>query len=297
MNDIKNISPQENSNLSAAKQKNSRIFLLFSLTGWLIALSTFFILKNYPQYLCKNNNLVAHSNVDNNSNHPISPNNNSIIAKPSISPLKQIVSAVNQEKEDQHNHSDDSIAMVDKFSKTDNLNFHLLLTVMSINDLASKNKNFDPELRKLLIIGKKYPTIFPEIKKLENFSQSGVFTLKQLQDQFDLLSSQITKQELVQKRDNKVTATLISYLSKVIDIKKIDPSSTGEDSISILSRSYWLIHNGNIDSAINELNKLPNSQKEIIKNWLISAQNYTEYNKTINTIFEYTKLLVYNLPE
>ncbi len=274
--------------LSCSRKKIKIAIIIIGILGWVVSSSLgYYIYRS--KIICEikkerihKDQLALIDNINQKLNDCRTKNLN-LNSNPETSPINNNKNIISTAK-------DNKIYDNNKYE----LNFHLLLSVIDLEDSANRGKEFNREFQTFKVIAKNFPDLKDQIRALEDISSTGISSLNSLKGEFDIVSTTINSDILKSTPSNNILQKFTSYFYSTVKIKKIDHNNNNQDARSILARTDFLLKDGNVTLALKELNKLPSEQKKVLNPWQEKASDYVEYHKTINSILEYIKTLVYN---
>ena len=163
-----------------------------------------------------------------------------------------------------------------------------------MRDAVKESRKFDRELEELrnYSLGDNY--IKNQIAILEKSAKYGIQDISSLNQEFSTVSEKILKNHRKEKPTKSLLDKVALNFSSVIHIRKVsgDEDSKKPEDLMALAGSY--ITSGNVESAINELNKLSSDDNAALSNWLEKATNYVKSHDASDAIFKYATRPIQN---
>ncbi len=185
--------------------------------------------------------------------------------------------------EDKIGKLDDNIAQKKTYEKT---NMALVATV-KLRDSVKNNQPFFYELATLKPFAASDELINENLAVLEKSAQTGVKTLKALQQEFAVVSDKIINEARKTKYKPGFVATAVIQFSGLVHVKKIDASGTGLDPEDVIARADKNLANADIEGAIKEVKYLDSYSLILAKQWISDAEASVGAIKASETIFQH----------
>lgn len=166
-------------------------------------------------------------------------------------------------------------------------NSRLIIAALGLRDAVKKSKDYDSEIESLRISSKSDDYIEKQISIITKNSKQGIPTLASLQQEFSAISAKMLQQSLLKKQNKSTLDKIALKLSGIVHIRKVDADENSKENEDILARANKAVESGNIQSAIDEVSKLPQSDVETLNNWIRKSKDYISSIAASEEILKY----------
>lgn len=156
----------------------------------------------------------------------------------------------------------------------------LVLSLIELQNSVNKKYPYLDELEKTKQLAQDYFLISQKISQLESLLSEGIKTPTAIEEEFDHLASAIVRKDR-EKSYQGLSGKLLKILSNYISIRKVGEDVEGNDTEAIVARTEAALKNGNIKTAIIEIEKLEANEFDLVKDW----QKHTEKIIEVENIF------------
>lgn len=133
------------------------------------------------------------------------------------------------------------------------------------------------------LVGDDNPELIASIDALAPHAQNGVLTPKGLSDELKSVSGEIIVDSL-QGKDVSIKDKLTARLNKFVKVEKDGELITGTDTQAVLTKSEYLMEQGDIEGAITNIQMLEDTHGDLVKPWINKAKATLNARKVETTV-------------
>ena len=126
--------------------------------------------------------------------------------------------------------------------------------------------------------------------ELEGIAVSGTTALSDLKKQLPELARIALRTDAAAVSDDNTLAKFTSFLKSQVGTRSLEPQQ-GDDLDAVLSRIEAALDAGNLDASLNETNKLTDSAKNIMGDWIASLSQLNNAKKAVQTLQQHLTTL------
>ncbi len=161
----------------------------------------------------------------------------------------------------------------------------------SLREAVQKGYTFKKELKTLKILAKSDPAVHAILMALEKHSEKGVSTISLLRDNFSKLAGSIVAADYV-KPNSSWKDRALQQISTIITYRRIDGDYSDLSSESIVAQSEKYLAIGDLDSAVNLVEKLNGPPKLLAASWLANAKARLATDRVLSSLHNHALSLL-----
>ena len=163
--------------------------------------------------------------------------------------------------------------------------FSLVSSAMYLREAVFDGKDFTRQLAAFKALAREEPFFLPDITILNRYTGHAIPSKEQIYRSFLQSSDAILRKH--QKTTQKNWYDKISYMfSNLVRIRRKGEYTNGNSVEDIIARTGLYIEKGDIDEAVNHMQRLAKQFPEPVARWLSVTKHYLQPRKAANQLFD-----------
>lgn len=148
----------------------------------------------------------------------------------------------------------------------------LLLTTAQLRQAVDQGNPFATELRTVRAIAESMPNVTLDAPVLTDFADAGIPTREMLAERFDRLGTEIIRSAAAPDDAPEWVQSTVRRAMGLVTVRRTDGEAVGDAPSAIVARAASAIEAGDLQTAVQELQKLEGEEAVVADDWLTAAQ-------------------------
>lgn len=148
----------------------------------------------------------------------------------------------------------------------------LLLTTAQLRQAVDQGNPYATELRTVRAIAESMPNVSLDAPVLTDFADAGIPTRAMLAERFDRLGTEIIRSAAAPDDAPEWVQSTVRRAMGLVTVRRTDGEAVGDAPSAIVARAASAIEAGDLQTAVQEVQKLEGEEAVVADDWLTAAQ-------------------------
>lgn len=161
--------------------------------------------------------------------------------------------------------------------------FSQMVAFSELQRVAESGRIYLQELEGFRVLLDEADHMENSLSTLQEHAKTGIPTERQLKQTFPPLLRKAVTMGSARETDSGIAEKTMQNLSRIITIRKVEEE--GESAAAALTRAERAVEEGELQLAANELQTLPENQRQIFQDWLKQARARVAVEKALDNLY------------